>query len=147
MSDTTVGGSCLCGSIRFRVGLPSLFCGHCHCSMCRRNHGAGFVTWFAVPRDRFEVEEGEAQLVRFASSEHGARTFCGRCGSSLFCESSLHPDQMNVVLANMDGPIDRPPQVHVYFDDRADWVFVDDGLPRLGGSTGTEPVKPDDDPA
>ena len=54
---------------------------------------------------------------------------------------------MDVVLANMDGPIDRPPQVHVYFDDRADWVFVDDGLPRLGGSTGMEPVKPDDDPA
>ena len=50
---------------------------------------------------------------------------------------------MDVVLANMDGPIDRPPQLHIYFDDRADWVFVDDGLPRLGGATGMEPVAPE----
>jgi hypothetical protein len=43
----------------------------------------------------------------------------------------------------MDGPIDRLPQVHIYFDDRAAWVAADDGLPRLGGATGLEPLKPD----
>ena len=142
MSDATVSGSCLCGAIRFSVRLPSLFCGHCHCSMCRRNHGAGFVTWFAVPRDQFSLDDGHAELIRFPSSDHGTRSFCGRCGSSLLCESTEHPDQVDIVLANMDGPIDRPPQVHIYFDDRAEWVFVEDGLPRLGGSTGLEPIKP-----
>lgn len=144
MSDDNVSGSCLCGAIRFSVRPPTLFCGHCHCSMCRRNHGAGYVTWFAVPRDRFSLDAGDAELRRFASSDHGSRSFCGRCGSSLFCESSEHPDQVDIVLANMDGPIDRPPQVHVYFDDRAEWVFADDGLPRLGGATGMEPVKPEE---
>jgi hypothetical protein len=112
--------------------------------MCRRNHGAGFVTWFAVPRDQLAFDAGEEQLVRFASSEHGARSFCGRCGSSLFCESSRHPDRIDIVLANMDGAIDRTPQLHVYFDDRADWVSANDGLPRLGGATGMEPVGPED---
>ena len=138
-----VPGSCLCGSVRFEVVPPSLFCGHCHCSMCRRSHGAGFVTWFAVPRARFQLEAGEADLVRYASSDHGTRSFCARCGSSLFCESSRYPDRIDVVLANMEGPIDRPPQVHVYFDDRAPWVVAEDGLPRLGGSTGLEPIEPD----
>jgi hypothetical protein len=112
--------------------------------MCRRNHGAGYVTWFAVPRDALSFESGEGELVRYASSQHGARSFCGRCGSSLFCESSHHPEQVDVVLANMDGPLDRAPQFHFYFDDRADWTFVDDGLPRLGGPTGLEPVKDDE---
>jgi hypothetical protein len=121
--------------------MPTLFCGHCHCSMCRRCHGAAFVTWFAVARDQFVLEAGQGDLVRFASSEHGARSFCGRCGSSLFCESGKHPDQIDVVLANMAAAIDRPPQAHIYFDDRADWVSVDDGLPRLGGSTGLEPAR------
>lgn len=82
-------------------------------------------------------------LMRFESSEHGARSFCGRCGSSLFCESTQHPDQIDIVLANMKQPIDRPPQVHVYFDDRAEWTQVNDGLPQLGGVSGMEPVKPD----
>jgi hypothetical protein len=146
MADARVSGSCLCGSIRFAVVLPTLFCGHCHCSMCRRGHGAGFVTWLAVPRGRFELEAGEASLVRYPSSDHGVRSFCGRCGSSLFCESSRHPGQIDVVLANMEGPIDRRPQVHVYYDDRAEWIAANDDLPRLGGATGLEPVKPDAEP-
>jgi hypothetical protein len=40
----------------------------------------------------------------------------------------------------MDGPIDREPEFHVYFDDRATWVAVGDKLPRLGGKTGLEPI-------
>ena len=140
--NTQVSGSCLCGAVRFSIGLPTLFCGHCHCSMCRRSHGAGFVTWFAVPRDRLQLDAGHADLARFASSDHGARSFCRRCGSSLFCESSRHPDRIDIVLANMEGPIDRAPEVHVHFDDRASWVVVEDGLPRLGGSSGLEPVEP-----
>jgi hypothetical protein len=144
MSDTSVSGACLCGTVRFQVSPPSLFCGHCHCTMCQRSHGAGYVTWFAVPRDQFRIEKGADELIRYASSEHGSRSFCGRCGSSLFCESTTHPDQIDIVLASMEGPIDRLPVVHIYFSDRADWVFAEDGLPRLGGKTGLEPI-PDDD--
>jgi hypothetical protein len=144
MTDERVSGSCFCGAIRFHVVLPSLFCAHCHCSMCRRSHGAGFVTWFAVPRERLALDGGGDRLVRFRSSDHGTRSFCGRCGSSLFCESSRHPDRVDIVLANMDGPIDRSPQVHVYFDDRVAWIPSEDDLPRLGGKTGLEPVEGDD---
>jgi hypothetical protein len=54
----TVSGGCLCGAVRFRVELPTLFCAHCHCSMCRRNHGAAYVTWFGIARERLAVEAG-----------------------------------------------------------------------------------------
>ena len=66
--------------------------------------------------------------------------FCGRCGSSLFCELSEYPDQVDVALANMAAPIDLAPQANVFFDDRAAWITAEDGLPRLGGVTGIEPV-------
>ncbi|MAE96002.1 MAG: ribulose phosphate epimerase [Deltaproteobacteria bacterium] len=141
MGDKTVDGSCLCGAVKFRIELPTLFCGHCHCSMCRRNHGSAYVTWLAVDRSQLSLLEGEEALHRYASSEHGSRSFCDRCGSSLFCVSDEHPERVDIPLANVEGPIDRPPQLHVYFDDRADWAFVDDGLPRLGGGSGMEPVK------
>ena len=134
-----VTGGCYCGAVRFEVVLPSLWCAHCHCSMCRRSHGAGFVTWFAVPHAQFKLESDD-QLLRHRSSDHGTRSFCGRCGSSLFCESTRHPDQIDIVLANMDGPIDREPEMHVYWSDRAAWIEPGDSLPRLGGKSGLEPV-------
>jgi hypothetical protein len=142
MSEREVPGSCFCGAVRFSVRLPTLFCGHCHCSMCRRNHGAGYVTWFGAARDRFSLSSGATDLVRFRSSSHGTRSFCRRCGSSLFCESTHHPEVVDVVLANVLAPIDRRPEFHFYFDDRVDWVAVEDGLPRLGGATGREPLLP-----
>ncbi len=142
-SGETVSGACFCGSVRFSVRMPTNFCGHCHCTMCQRNHGAGYVTWFAVRRARFSVDEGEDALVRHASSDHGQRSFCGQCGSSLFCESTHHPDQVDIVLASMQGTIDRVPQMHIFWSDRADWTIANDDLPRFGGATGMEPVKDD----
>jgi len=108
--------------------------------MCQRAHGAGYITWFGVSPDALGFESGEDLLVRYASSDHGVRTFCGRCGSTLFCASRHHTNRVDVVLANMEGAIDRAPQLHAYFDDRAAWVVVGDDLPRLGGETGMEPV-------
>jgi hypothetical protein len=135
-----VDGGCLCGAVRFRVEPPTLFCAHCHCSMCRRNHGAAFVTWFGIVRERLQLSAGADALRRYASSPHGVRSFCGRCGSSLFCESERHPTHVDVVLASLDGPIDRAPAAHFYFDSRADWTDVRDDLPRLGGDSGTAPL-------
>jgi catechol 2,3-dioxygenase-like lactoylglutathione lyase family enzyme len=131
-----VSGACLCGAVRFQVELPTLFCAHCHCSMCRRNHGAAFVTWFGIVRERLQLTAGADALRRYRSSQHGERSFCGRCGSSLFCASERHPEHVDVVLASLDGPIDRAPSAHFYFDSRAAWTDVRDDLPRLGGASG-----------
>ncbi len=140
MESKTVTGACLCGAVRFAVELPALVCAHCHCTMCRRAHGAGYVTWFVVPPERFKILAGADRLVRYRSSDHGTRSFCGTCGSSLFFESTKRPDHIDIVLANMEGPIDLAPQFHLFFSDHADWVQVADDLPRLGGTTGMEPV-------
>ncbi len=108
--------------------------------MCRRSHGAGFVTWIGVPAPQLEVTQGEKELVMFRSSDHGTRSFCRTCGSTLFCDSTRHPEYRDVVLANLDEEIDRQPEEHVFFSDHVSWVAVDDDLPKLGGSTGVEPL-------
>jgi hypothetical protein len=102
------------------------------------------VTWFGVSREQLTLQAGEADLARFASSDHGTRSFCRRCGTSLFFETTRRPDQVDVVLAAMEGPIDRLPQLHVHWDDRVGWGEAADGLPRFGGGTGLEPIAPDD---
>jgi len=142
---TKVHGSCLCGAVRFEVGLPTAWCAHCHCTMCRRAHGAPYVTWFGAARERFAITKGEAEIARFQSSEHGVRSFCKRCGSQLLCELEEHPGIVDVALAAVEEPLDRRPQMHVFFSDRAEWANVGcDGLPRLGGKTGMEPIEDED---
>ena len=140
MTPAPVQGGCLCGAVRFTVTLPTLFCGHCHCSMCRRNHSAAYVTWFAIPRSQLCIDSGADLLTRYASSSHGSRSFCSRCGSSLFCVSTHLPDIVDIPLASMDGAIDRLPESHIYFDDRASWTIVGDQLPRRGGPSGLDPI-------
>jgi hypothetical protein len=107
--------------------------------MCQRNHGAGYVTWIALPKQQLAFDAGENELVRYESSSHGSRSFCGRCGTSLLCVSTHRPEEVDVPLANLKGEIDRKPQLHIFWSDRASWTRVDDGLPRLGGATGFEP--------
>lgn len=141
MSTPPVQGACLCGAVRFQVTLPTLFCVHCHCTMCQRNHGAAYVTWLGVPRDQTKICDGQELLTRYSSSSHGSRTFCSRCGTSLFCESENHADHVDIPLANMQGPIDRVPEAHCYFDSHVQWVAIEDGLPRLGGESGTDPLE------
>ncbi len=98
------------------------------------------MTWFSVPRDQLALECPESSLVRYSSSDHGSRSSCVRCGTPLFCESDHRSEQVDVVLASVHDSIDREPQMHVFFDDRAAWTWVGDELPRLGGATGLEPI-------
>ncbi len=115
-------GGCLCGEVRFEVRLPTRWCSHCHCTMCRRAHGAGFVTWVGVDADRFRVTRGEASLRRYRSSNEAIRSFCGSCGSTLLFESQKWPGEVHVALANFTTPIDREPENHAFADSRVSWV-------------------------
>lgn len=76
-----VNGSCLCASVRYEVVGPFEVMTHCHCSMCRRNHGAALATFVTVPLAGFRWLAGESDMSTFQSSSYGKRTFCGKCGS------------------------------------------------------------------
>lgn len=136
---TVIQGACLCGGVTFEIETPTRFCAHCHCSMCRRAHGAALVTWNGVPYERFRMTSGEELLTRYQSSEAATRSFCSRCGSSLFFESSRWGGEVHIATAALQGT-DRPPAVHVFFSDRADWFDPTQELPRMGGESGTEPL-------
>jgi hypothetical protein len=139
MSESKVPGACLCGAVRFEVEGPLDRVAHCHCSMCQRAHGAPFVTWAAVPRERVRVTRGADALVHYQSSEIGTRSFCRNCGSSMFCELTTHPADIDVALASLAPGHGAKPRAHLFWDDRASWTEAADGLPRLGGKSGVEP--------
>ena len=123
----SLAGGCLCGAVRYRVGLPPKWVAHCHCSMCRRAHGAGFVTWVGIAADRFVLESGTDVLGHYQSSTAATRSFCCRCGSPLFFQSSHWPGEVHVTLASLDDPSGLEPQAHAYWESRADWLGWDGG--------------------
>lgn len=129
MNDTNAArGSCLCGAVKFTVHMPSKWCAHCHCSMCRKHHGAGYVTWVGFADKQFELQEGKAELSWYASSQEAQRGYCSYCGSSLFFRSNKWPGEIHIALGCMDDAIDRKPQAHVYHDTHVDWVAIDEAL-------------------
>jgi hypothetical protein len=95
--------------------------------MCRRAQGAAFVTWVGTAADRFVLESGAEVLQRFRSSPPAERSFCGRCGSPLFFQSSRWPGEMHVTLASLDDPAGLEPQAHAYWTSRAPWGHWDEG--------------------
>ena len=139
MSERVAAGACLCGAVRFEVEGELERVVHCHCSICQRAHGAAFATWAAVPNERVRFTSGESELVHYRSSEIGTRSFCRRCGSSLFCTLDTHPGVVDVALACLAPGHGAKPRAHVFWDDRAGWLEISDGLPHLGGKSGLEP--------
>lgn len=128
----TVEGGCLCGAVRFFVTLPSKWCAHCHCSMCRRVHGAGYVTWVGFESDYFTLQRADG-LNWYESSPGARRGFCSTCGSCMLFESNRWAGETHVALASFDGPIDREPQAHAFYDSHVNWMPVDDALKIFNG--------------
>ena len=77
-----IEGRCLCGTVRFAVDAVRDL-SHCHCSMCRKHHGAAFATMARVREEAFRWTAGEDAIRHYESSPGFRRSFCGACGSSL----------------------------------------------------------------
>jgi len=128
----TIEGGCFCGAVRFSIDLPSKWCAHCHCTMCRRIHGAGYVTWVGVDSEHFKLTRDDT--LRWYESSPGARRgFCKNCGSSMLFESARWGGETHVALACLEGTIDRKPQANAFYDAHVDWMPVDESLTNVSG--------------
>ena len=127
-SDSVIHGSCLCGAVHFNAELPQKWCAHCHCSMCRRQHGAGYVTWVGFHSRQVHIDDPDSALQWHESSPGARRGFCRICGSSLFFESQKWADETHVALGCIDEPHPFKPTAHAYYDTHVSWMSVDEGL-------------------
>ncbi len=98
----TLGGSCLCGGVRFEVELPFVRANHCHCSFCRKHSGTFGLTQGRVPRDQFRLLKGE-ELLRVFEPEGGTarKVFCSVCGSSVFGGHWPDGDEVSIRLGSL----------------------------------------------
>ena len=55
-----IHGSCLCGKVRFELDGAPQFINHCHCSMCRKVHGAAFGSFLHADGRGFRWLSGQS---------------------------------------------------------------------------------------
>jgi hypothetical protein len=71
-------GSCLCGTVRYRIEAPFVRFVRCHCSRFRKATGTGHATNLVVEPVRFRWLAGEASVARYdlPSARSFATCFC-----------------------------------------------------------------------
>jgi hypothetical protein len=126
-----ITGRCECATVAYEVDGEINDFSHCHCSQCRRLHGAAFGTYGGVDKAQFRWKAGEDNLRVYASSEKNDRHFCNTCGSLIMTTIKSEPDAFYVTMGTMDGDPPRPPGYHIYVGSKADWYEVCDDLPQF----------------
>jgi len=141
MEPFLVGG-CLCGGVRYEISGPLGHASHCHCSMCRKHHGAAFGSYASARRADFRWTAGEDLVGRFASSPGIERGFCRGCGSTLFWDATGNPESFGLALGTLDGDPGVRPSLHIFVGSKALWYEIADDLPAHETSPRAAAAKP-----
>ena len=126
-----IKGSCLCGAVRFEIEGEFEEMHHCHCSRCRKAHGAAFSTFARTTKANVNVVSGGDRVRRFRSSPPVERSFCGECGSNLFFRFDALPDAVWIAVGSLDDDPRMRPQAHIFTGSRAAWHDISDDLPQF----------------
>ena len=116
-------GSCLCSAVRYALLTAPKAVSHCHCSQCRKGHGAAFASYANVPRSALRMLSGSASITSYASSESVLREFCAHCGSTLFWSRTdgEFSDWVSIALGTLDTPFTPPKQQHLHVASSVHW--------------------------
>jgi hypothetical protein len=131
--QSMIRGSCLCGGVSFEISGGLDRASHCHCTMCRKMHGAAFGSYVGVQRESFRWLSGEELVRGFASSPEVIRTFCSRCGSTLQYVHRGQPARFALALGVLDDDPGVRPALHMFVADKAPWFEITDLLPQYSG--------------
>lgn len=125
-----IHGSCLCGKVRYQLGGRAQFINHCHCSMCRKTHGAAFGSFLHADSRAFAWTEGRSEVQSYESSPGTFRAFCRHCGSGL---PVLEDDGTHVTIpaGTLDTDPGVRPIVHIHTASKAPWYEIADSLPQF----------------
>lgn len=123
-----IRGHCECGRVGYEVDGDIKDFSHCHCSQCRRLHGAAFATFAGVAREKFRYLSGENDIKVYASSATHERTFCAQCGSNILVTAEEEPDTLYLCMSAIEGDPPRPQGYHIYVGSKAPWHEISDDL-------------------
>jgi hypothetical protein len=127
----TLGGSCLCGAVRYELTEAPVWAHACHCSRCRKTSGSAYAPNLFVPLAALRWVRGEGELRRFRppDAERFTHVFCGRCGSTLPFENPAR-GLAGVPMGTLDVDPGYALRAHIFVGSKAPWDTIADELPK-----------------
>ncbi|MGY6273420.1 GFA family protein [Achromobacter denitrificans] len=125
-----IKGSCLCGRIAYEIAGPLTNALNCHCTMCRKSHGAAFRSRATVQAKDFAWTRGENHITWYCSSPGSYRGFCEACGTPLLSRFDQAPDVYGLPLGALDDDPGVKPAAHCHVASKAPWFDITDTLPQ-----------------
>lgn len=114
-------GSCLCGSVKFKVEGDFDHFFLCHCQYCQKDtgsaHGANLFSNTAI----LKWISGEDKIKTYVlpSTRH-VKSFCTDCGSAL---PNIQIDGKLIVVpaGSLDDSLSMKPTAHIFISSKASW--------------------------
>lgn len=130
-----IGGSCLCGGVRFEFEQVRGAFELCHCKRCRKRSGSAFLAMLEVDPAGFRFLAGaelirsyEAPILRRAPAYR--TNFCSVCGCPV-PDPEIPADFFEVPAGCLDDDPGCVPDRHICVDRKAPWLEIGDELPQL----------------
>lgn len=139
-------GRCMCGAVGLRIAELGSSIHACHCESCRRISGSAFLS-VAVPDGALTVS-GTEWVQTYGSSEWANRSFCRRCGSTLWYRMNAPGSDYYLAAGLLDDLSDLVLAQEIYFDRKPHaWAFAGPTEKLTGAEVEAMFADPASDPA
>lgn len=120
-------GSCLCGSITYKVLNQFNHFHLCHCTQCQKTTGSAHASNLFTSQDNFEWLTGGSLLKRYDMPGRAiSQAFCTECGCGLPYLSKSGSGMMVIPAGSLDDQPNAGPEDNIFWSERASWY--EDGL-------------------
>ncbi|WP_189437939.1 GFA family protein [Pseudovibrio japonicus] len=130
MSETHQG-SCLCGTVQFKIQGTFKSFYFCHCSHCRKGTGSAHGSnLFSFDAD-FTCTSGEEAIKSYhVPSTRHQRSFCESCGSPVPTYDREH-NFLVVPAGSLDTPVHAEPTARIFMGSKANWDEHLEDVPKF----------------
>ena len=122
-------GSCLCGSVQFKVvgDISKFFL--CHCEYCRKDTGSAHAANIFFTNVSLKWIKGAEKVTKYNynNTRHN-KSFCSTCGSALPRDNS---DGIVVPAGSLDCDIEKIPDAHIFMKSKGNWDVDLEKVPKF----------------
>jgi hypothetical protein len=125
-------GSCLCGTVRFKVeeAFDSFYL--CHCQHCKKDTGSAHAANLFSQSAKLSWLSGADAVTSFTlQGTRHSRSFCKFCGSAL--PNTQTAGVLIVPAGSLDTDVPILPTAHIFSSSKAHWEEASEEVPTFDG--------------